>query len=229
MLWAALFDKSVSGAPINCVWRRQIEEPLAWILAFLELSAGSVEREFDAMDFFNQGPQVEIYFDASPTGFGGFMLVDEVPECYTYGTFTAEDASILQVVNEKSRAQQAFESLALLIVLRLWLPEFTKHRVSIKVRGDNIAALTMLSRMQPKSASLQIVARELALDLSQCSYAPDFIEHVPGVANSVADALSRMAEVDSKFQLPVMLTNARFDHPPARKAGWWRTKRALPS
>ena len=62
------------------------------------------------------------------------MLVDDVPYCYTVGTFTDSDASILQVVNEQSKAQQAFESLALLIVLRMWLPEFTKHRVSVRVR-----------------------------------------------------------------------------------------------
>ena len=108
----------------------------------------------------------------------------------------------------------------------MWLPNFTKHRVSIKVRGDNVAALTMLSKMQPKSVSLQVIARELALDLSQCSYAPDFIEHVPGIANGIADALSRMAERNSDFQLPIMLSNARYDAPPVRNSSWWRTKRA---
>ena len=151
------------------------------------------------------------------------MLIDGIPECYTYGQFTQFDADILQVVNEQSRAQQAFESLALLIVLRMWLPGFAKHRVSVRVRGDNMAALAMLAK------SLQIIARELALDLSQCSYSPDFIEHVPGVANSVADALSRMAEVNSSFQLPTMLSTTRFDAPPDRSATWWRTKRAVTS
>ena len=193
------------------------------------LPSGSVIREFDAVDFFNRGPVIEVYFDASTTGFGGFMLVDGIPECYTYGRFTKLDADTLQVVNEQSRAQQAFESLALLIILRMWLPGFAKHRVSVRVRGDNMAALAMLAKMQPKSRSLQIVARELALDLSQCSYSPDFIEHVPGISNGVADALSRMAEVNSSFQLPTMLSTTRFDAAPHRNSAWWRTKRAVAS
>ena len=154
------------------------------------------------------------------------MLIDDVPHCYTCGTFTDSDASILQVVNEQSRAQQAFESLALLIVLRMWLPEFTKHRVSVRVRGDNMAALSLLAKMQPKSASLQVIAREIALDLSQCSFAPDFVEHVPGISNQVADALSRMSESGSSFCLPTLLMNARYDSPPIRDHTWWRTRRA---
>ena len=186
-------------------------------------------REFDAVDFFNRGPCLEVYFDASTTGFGGFILIDGIPECYTYGQFTQLDADILQVVNEESRAQQAFESLALLIIFRMWIAEFAKHRVSVRVRGDNMAALSLLAKMQPKSASLQLIARELALDVSQCSYSPDFVEHVPGVANGVADALSRMAEHNSEFQLPTMLSTTRFDAPPDRPTTWWRTRRAVTS
>ena len=157
------------------------------------------------------------------------MLLDQIPVCYTYGLFTSMDASGLHVINEQSRAQQAFESLALLIVLRMWLPEFSSQRVSIRVRGDNIAALTMLAKMQPKSFSLQVVARELALDLSQCSYSPDFIEHIPGVSNGIADSLSHMAEQGSDFQLPTFLSNARCDIPPVRDEKWWRARRAVTS
>ena len=226
MLWGALFDTSKSSAPVGCLWRRQIDEPLIWIRAFLERSAGTVERLFDATDFFNRGACIEIYFDASTSGFGGFMLLDQIPVCYTYGLFTSLDASILHVINEQSRAQQAFESLALLIVLRMWLPEFASQRVSIRVRGDNMAALSMLAKMQPKSFSLQVVARELALDLSQISYSPDFVEHIPGVTNGIADALSRMAERGSDFQLPAFLSNARYDIAPERDKMWWRTRRA---
>ena len=227
MLWAALFDSSKSAARVGCIWRRQIDEPLIWIRAFLELSAGAVERIFDANDFFNRGACIEIYFDASTTGFGGFLLLDQIPVCYAYGLFTSSDASVLQLVNEHSRAQQAFEALALLIVLRMWLPEFSSQRVSIRVRGDNMAALSMLAKMQPKSFSLQVVARELALDLSQCSFSPDFIEHIPGVSNVTADALSRMAEHGSDFQLPTFLSNARCDSPPQRDSNWWLTRRAV--
>ena len=89
-----------------------------------------------------------------------------------------------------------------------------------------MAALSMLAKMQPKSFSLQVVARELALDLSQMSYSPDFIEHIPGVTNGIADALSRMAERGSDFQLPAFLSNARYDIAPERDKMWWRTRRA---
>ena len=77
------------------------------------------------------------------------------PVQYCFGQFTKLDADMLGITNEQSRAQQGFEALALLIMLRLWLWHLTQRRVTIRVRGDNLGALSLLCRMQPKSPSMQ--------------------------------------------------------------------------
>ena len=156
----------------------------------------------------------------------GFVQIDDIPAFFTYGTFTQMDTRILGVINERSQAQQAFEALAMLIVLRMWLPALAHNRIKIRVRGDNLGALSLVAKMQPKSKALLVIARELSLTISDCSYAPDFVEHVPGICNGIADELSRCAAVGSEFQLPVMLSNATFQAPPARNENWWRARPA---
>ena len=229
MLWAALYDRSPTTAPTGTVWLKQVLEPLLWIQAFLQMSCGTVVRVFECEQYFNRGPEVLLYFDACTTGFGGFITMNNVPVEYTFGRFTQMDSDTLGITNEQSRAQQGFEALALLIMMRLWLWHLTQKRVSIRVRGDNLGALSLLCRMQPKSASLQLVAREIALEISQCAYAPDLVEHVPGITNVIADLLSRHSELGEKFQLPESLSQARFIAPPLRDSRWWRTKRAARS
>ena len=140
--------------------------------------------------------------------------------------FSQLDCEILGVDNVESKAQQAFEALSLLIALRLWLPRFPHNRVRVKVRGDNMAALSLLTKMQPKSQSLQVVARELALDIAMTSFTPDFVEHVAGISNTVADTLSRKTELGHSYRLPVILTNCEFTNSGTRLREWWVTKRA---
>ena len=170
-----------------------------------------------------------LYFDACTTGFGGFITINNEAKEYTYGEFTQQDVEVLGITNEQSRAQQGFEALALLIMLRLWLWHLTEKRVKIRVRGDNLGALSLLCRMQPKSSSLQLIAREIALEVGQCAYAPDFIEHIPGITNTVADTLSMYRELGDKFVLPEALRDAVYVEPPVRNESWWRTKRATSS
>ena len=62
-----------------------------------------------------------------------------------------------------SRDQQAAEALALLVALREWALHWRDQRVRLSVRTDNIAALTMLGRLQPHSEQLGLIAREVAL------------------------------------------------------------------
>ena len=78
------------------------------------------------------------------------------------------------------------------------------------------------AKMQPKSKALGIVARELALDLADASYNVDFIQHVAGLANVTADALSRKCQPGKDFTLPSLLADAVEVRPPARAPCWWR-------
>ena len=62
----------------------------------------------------------------------------------------------------------------------------------------------MVIRMQAKGAGTSVVARELALDVADCLYTPAIGEHVPGVANKLADYLSRLDDhVDEPIPGPL--------------------------
>ena len=227
MLWAALYQpRDLSSAPLNFVWSSQLREPLNWFKAFWKGGATqNIVREFSVEHHFNRGKPVVIYVDASPFGLGGWISVSGRPWQYFADDVTDEDCLSLGVSsNVGSVGQQAFEALALLVAIRLWLPQFKTQRVKICLRGDNLAALYAVAKMQPKSKALNIVARELALDLADASYTVDFIQHVAGLANVTADALSRKRQPGKEFILPGLLASAIEVTPPNRSPSWWRNR-----
>ena len=87
-----------------------------------------------------------------------------------------------------------------------------------------MSALSMVTKMQPHSYSLGVIARELALDISDAIYEPQVASHTPGVANVAADALSRKFQPDKPpFALPPVLSACTEVHPVERSGPWWRT------
>ena len=67
------------------------------------------------------------------------------------------------------------------------------------------------------------MARELALDLGDASFAPDVLEQIPGVAHTMADTLSRRFQPGVNFALPVALASVEEAHPQAREGAYSRT------
>ena len=87
--------------------------------------------------------------------------------------------------------QQLWECLAVLVAVDAWTKLWQEERIVLKVRGDNVGALTLLIKMRPSSPALAIVARELALRLIELSFPPEAV-HTPGVAHVIADKLSHI-------------------------------------
>ena len=110
---------------------------------------------------------------------------------------------ILTSLKWYSHAEQAFKALALLVAVRMWLPNFKTQRVKVCVMGDNMAASHAVAKMQPKSKALGVIARELALNLADASYSVDFLQHVAGLANVTADTLSRKSQPNTEFEILV--------------------------
>ena len=99
----------------------------------------------------------------------------------------------------------------------------------LTVKSDNVAALTLLTKMRPSaahddtgnrilSATMAVVARELALRLVHLSFPPDAV-HTPGVGHIIADRLMRVHSPDGSGgelkHLPphsTMLTRMRRQH-----------------
>ena len=96
-------------------------------------------------------------------------------------------------------------------------------RCSLSLKGDNITALTMALQLRAPPGPVKAIARELALDYADASFEPSAATHVPGVANSIADLLSRRFDPDAPpWRVPTFLQSATEVHLPARSPSYYR-------
>ncbi|CAK9106255.1 Uncharacterized protein SCF082_LOCUS49493 [Durusdinium trenchii] len=65
------------------------------------------------------------------------------------------------------------------------------HGAAVRAKSDNLGVLCMLAKGGAKSPQLNSLAREFALDQALKAYRLHWLEHIPGVTNLEADALSR--------------------------------------
>jgi hypothetical protein len=138
---------------------------------------------------------------------------------------SSEDESILSTPRGSSEGQQVWESLVVLIAVRLWLEYIQAHRVSLQVRGDNVGALMLLIKMRPRTPTLAIIARELALSLAFMAFPPK-VMHTPGIAHKLADHLSRTYSASGAQVVTIThhaLEHAVRDTVPTRGVSWYRT------
>ena len=192
MFYGAIYQEN-TDAPPGCIWTRQIMIPLTLIKAFLAENVGSLQRHFSLQTHLRKGDLLTITTDASPHGIGGILQSNGAIVSYFADKICDTDRHVLGLdVSPSASDQQALEALAVLVALRVWRPHWLNRGVNLSVQTDNVAALTTLTKMQPHSATLGIIARELALDISASSYSPDDARHIPGLANTTADYLSRM-------------------------------------
>ena len=165
---------------------------------------------------------MQIVADASPTGLGAFLRIHNVIKEYAFDFITADDERVLKVKKLGSEGQQVWEGLALLAALRLWRHHWQDKRVSLQVKPDSVSALIMVVKMKTSGVGTSILAREMALDIADALYEPSVCEHIPGIANVIADHLSRMSE-QAGAPLPAQLCHARRRRFEPRDADWWRT------
>ena len=81
-----------------------------------------------------------------------------------------------------------------------------------------MCALTLRLKLHTTSPTLSVIAQEIALDIADSLYLPDVSEHVAGVANGLADFLSR--HEDMKTGVPDLLADATCVAPLARTLSW---------
>ena len=229
MAWGALYDRKKRGsAPRNCVWKTQVEIPLLWCVAFLRNESDEMIRHYTIEAYTRRGDRVLITTDASPWAIGAFLVIGGVVKRFFYQAVQDEDLAVLKVKRGDHRAQQAFESLALLVALREWEDVWKGLRVAMTVRSDSVAGLTAMLKFKSAGDAPAIVAREAALLIGRSTYTPIIFQHIPGIANCIADVLSRLdSPGGEQRKLPEELKDAERHHPQTRARAWWRSL-ALP-
>jgi len=208
-LWAALHGTGSSWAPRGCVWLSQIRHTLTWLMAFfMQTETNVMTRHFSALAMFNRSGNVEIVMDASPWGIGAILFIDGPAREFLCSPISAADERILGITIGTCECQQVVEALVFLVAYRTWVHKLGNRRCNIRVKSDSISALHMVSSMTSRGAGCRIVARELALVFATQCHRPDILEHIPGIANKMADELSRKFQPGHKFTLPSMMGDA---------------------
>ena len=223
MLWGPIYDTR-SRCPFNPtrVWLKAVEVPLKWMRAFLDGTQGTLSRTYTLAAYLQEGEVVQIVADASPTGLGAFLRIDGIIKEYAFEFISADDERILKVKKLGSEGQQVWEGLVLLAALRVWRHHWQDKRVSLQVKSDSVSALILVVKMKTSGVGTSILAREMALDIADALYEPSVCEHIPGIANVIADHLSRISE-QAGAPLPAQLCHARRRCFEPRDVKWWRT------
>ena len=158
--------------------------------------------------------------DASPWGLGGILQRNVIIISWSSSPLSKHDQRIHKRRIGSSSGQQIWECLVYLVALRTWEEFWLDRRLTVTVRSDNIAALFLGAQMKAKASNL--IAREVALVYSESSFEPRVFVHLPGVANVLADHLSRMSAPGYPDNIPAELEGVLQAHTPVRKKDWYK-------
>ena len=201
---------------------KRMEHSLSWFVALFAAAGNVLEKTYVA-GVRHRWPRVTVYVDASPWGFGAFLMVDEVPCEWIAGAWDDNDCKKFNLKIGDAAGQAIWEALALLIALRAWAKFWKNTRLGIKVKSDSKAALGALEKERSRTPGINAIARELAIDRALAVFEPVlWFEHVPGKRNDWADALSRLAQPSSGAMVPEPLRVAVQREVAHRGSAWWR-------
>ena len=111
-----------------------------------------------------------------------------------------------------------FETLAVLISLRVWAPLAVDNPMGFAIMGDNTAALTATYYLKSPSPLVNALAAEISLTLERFRTDIRTVDHLASVLNTEADALSRLWEGAS---VPTCLRGIRPATVPVRDDAFW--------
>jgi hypothetical protein len=217
-LWAAVSKQEAvakshrSGVRFSrrpcLVASKQVILPLVWIATLWSSSQTLLCRQFSLA---YKAPKLEMIFDASPWGFGGVLAhvasgqaIEFLHDCITAGDLHRFDLEL-----GSSKGQQVWETRCLLIGLKCWGKFVQNDNVSLRVRSDSVAALTVICKLGSSSPKLNAIAAEISLELSKLGIQEVLAVHLPGEQNTVADKLSRLAQPGCDGKLPESLRGAK--------------------
>ena len=227
MIWAAVAaalretlakkanDKQRRGhAPMVLV--RRYRHALLWLSAFLN-GWGQEARCFPLRPL--PCSTWQIIMDASPWGMGAILSKDNIPYEYFAESITTADLRRFSASVGEAKQTTLWEAFTLLICIRQWLVKSACLRVRLK--SDSLGALRLAMKLPPSSPHLNRIAQEIALHLALDDAAIDLLEHVPGVTNVQADALSRLDAPEPKV-IPMCRTSDRRLYPAPRDEHSWK-------
>jgi len=213
------------GCPKGCIWTKQIRLSLCWFRNFFRLTDGFIQRDFDLKCYLGVDKSIELVLDASPWGLGGIMLINGTCDEYFSSPLSSLDTSLFQHELGSPNGQQVWECLCALVALRLWRPTWGNRAMTLRVKGDSMSMLSLIVNLRTSSPQLSLIGREIAMEYAQAVFVPVQAVHIPGIANTLADELSRRAHPGHlhREQPHLFLRDARQRQVPARDKSYYVT------
>ena len=103
------------------------------------------------------------------------------------------------------------------------------RRCTLRVKSDSVSALTLLVKFKSSGSACQALAREVALDFATAAFMPIVAVHIPGLANVIADVLSRKFQPKREFALPSCLNDVKEFIAPVRTRDFFKTLATAPA
>ena len=220
-IWAVLPHHSDGNAHRSgLIHTKRIRTPLLWLHAFFTSLVGNLVRRYPFAG--RSVHRFTIVTDASPWGIGGVLYLNSAAVAYFSDELHPCDLNRFRARIGESAFTTVWESLAILVALRLWRPLFT-YLDAVGVRSDSHGSLSALASLSTSSASLNVIVCEIALDTALADCALVSLTHIPGVSNTVADALSRIHSPDPK-PWPKELDSAVRCKPPLRDGSFYLSR-----
>ena len=107
----------------------------------------------------------------------------------------------------------------MLVSIVTFAPVFASEPAKIVIQTDNMAAITTAMKLSSPKPLMNALAGELSLRLEQLQCSIKIAEHIPGLLDFVADALSRL---EAGKRLPESLATARRFSAPSRADSFFR-------
>ncbi|CAK9014935.1 unnamed protein product [Durusdinium trenchii] len=227
-LYGVIHAKGPSRAPPGCLWNKQWRPVTLWLLAFFANEAYSIQRFqriYRLQAYLGQGLDLRIITDASPWGIGGVLTINGACVAYFTSAMTKADESLLHLQIGSPDGQQIAEALAMLVALRLWRHYWRQCGINLQMRSDSVTGLTLLMKLRTRVGShgLNLIAREVALEFGNSAYKPRMFQHIPGIANDIADCLSRIHQPGKHYEVPAILQRCRQEQCQERDRSYYMT------
>lgn len=204
------------GQHMICV--NKIRGVLAWITFWLGSQQVGLQLIIPAttLDFTLLG----ITTDAFPWGMGAALASHGQTISWFRAAVTKQDTAVLGGRAGEPGFNTAWELSCIHIAIRVWASEpDTCYRITL--RSDALSSLGAISRLNAHARTLAKTTCELAIHQTTVLCLLDFLEHISGLANKMADLLSR--RVDPAPAAPPDM-NPEIEHPlPTRDSEWWYT------
>ena len=152
---------------------------------------------------------------------GGILISEGKIVRYFAEPISAEDCARVGAALRGPLFISVWEALAILIALHLWGPQALACS-RFEIKSDSLAALRAIEKGTSRSKPLNAVIREIALIEARAGASCLTTKHIPGVANTVPDALSRVS-APRPTHLPQEVSRAIRCIAPIRDNKFWIT------